>query len=418
MRPLPLRILALALALTGVALSGMLLAAHVSSAGSLVAGFCGESGSGCARVLESRWAVFPPAAPGTDVRHDGVPVAAIGLMYFVALVTWLSLVGVPGERRRELHRPLVHLVTVGCVASLGFLVVMARQLDAWCPYCVGLHAANLLLLVTLVVLRPRARWESSDPEHPRPRLVVGTLLTALFAGAFAWLAIERGALRAEIVEVKAFQSQLEVDASLIEARHLADTRFTKDDDARAEFDRVLRADDPRIPSDEGASFLLVVYSDVECPNCLEFDRLLSEQILPAFRGHLDVVYKHYPLVEQHEHAERAARAMEAARLQGRFWEMHAALLDRRLELAELDWGALALELGLDTGRFLTDLDSDPVRERVAEDQRLGRQIGVSGTPTVFLNRREVDRVSRNLVAFWRLRADALRRAREKRGQSW
>ena len=128
---------------------------------------------------------------------------------------------------------------------------------------------------------------------------------------------------------------------------------------------------------------LVEYGDFECPYC--------GQAEPAVRGlireygELRFVFRHLPLTDVHPHAQLAAEAAEAAHLQGKFWEMHDALLDHQGALNAPDLRRYATELGLDVTRFMADLRRHAGAYRVAEDIDSADLATVSGTPTFFIN---------------------------------
>ncbi len=130
--------------------------------------------------------------------------------------------------------------------------------------------------------------------------------------------------------------------------------------------------------------LVVGYADFLCPYCRRlrevFARLrevLGERYAYAFR--------HFPNERAHPGAELVARAAEAAAMQGRFWEMHDALFDHELPIAEAEVLEIAGALRLDLERFRRDMDGDAARERVADDLAAGRENGITGTPTLFID---------------------------------
>ncbi|MGB1072040.1 MAG: DsbA family protein, partial [Planctomycetota bacterium] len=133
---------------------------------------------------------------------------------------------------------------------------------------------------------------------------------------------------------------------------------------------------------------------------------------------LEVVWKHLPNTREHEYAQISAQALEAARIQGKFWELVDYLFERRKVLGTLDWSAVSAELGLETRKFLQDMESPEVKRRIAADAALGRKAGVKGTPGVFLNRRPVSRLMRKSPGFWEIQADSLREIRASRNQDW
>ena len=96
----------------------------------------------------------------------------------------------------------------------------------------------------------------------------------------------------------------------------------------------------------------------------------------------------------HPHAMEAARAAEAAGLQGKFWEMHELLFENQKawhEAANTEplFENYATAIGLDINRFKQDINSPVVDQRIRLDRERGQWIGVNGTPTVFLDGREV-----------------------------
>jgi uncharacterized membrane protein len=411
------------LALVGALLCASLTSAHLSGAGGLLAADCSDAGSGCGQVLASRWAVFPPADVA-DVRdgpaQTGVPVAALGLLYFAGLATWLAFVGLCRGQRAGWNHLVLQVIGAGCAVSILYAGIMLSQLDSVCPLCMGAHGANLALLAgffaALRSSRP-GRSDESSLEHPTPRLALASLMLGPCLGALLWQALQTGGTDSAAADLAARLDAIEQDAGLVELAYFADTRFTDNEQTRARFDGVKRPDDPTLPATDGASMTLVIFSDAECSACGRFERLLFDEIVPLFNGHLELVYKHFPL-PIHEHAESAARALEAARLQGAFWEYQALLDGYRERLGSVDHADLAATLELDVQRFLADWASPATALRVAADISYGKNLGVDGTPSVFLNRRLVDPLTRGLLGFWSRRARALREAREARDQSW
>jgi len=131
---------------------------------------------------------------------------------------------------------------------------------------------------------------------------------------------------------------------------------------------------------------LVEYGDFECPLC---GRAYPElkRVLEDLGSKVRFVFRHFPLNEQHPHAEHAAEVAEAAGAQGKFWELHDLLYQRQAALADADLVAYARELGLDAERVRTELTAHAHRARVREDFLCGVASGVSGTPMFFINGR-------------------------------
>jgi Na+/H+ antiporter NhaA len=134
-----------------------------------------------------------------------------------------------------------------------------------------------------------------------------------------------------------------------------------------------------------APVTLLEYGDFECPYCGRAEPFVRE-LLREF-GDVRYVWRHLPLVDVHPHAQLAAEAAEAAAEQGAFWEMHDLLFQHQDALDPKDLSRYAAELGLDTERFIQDLQEHTRAARVAEDIDSADLSGVSGTPTFFINGR-------------------------------
>lgn len=138
-----------------------------------------------------------------------------------------------------------------------------------------------------------------------------------------------------------------------------------------------------------APVTLVEYGDFECPSSRE--AITTGQALQREFGHeLRFVFRHFPLAHKHPHAVQAAEAAEAAAAQGKFWAMYATLFAHQWELEYGDLMDYAGQLGLDRTRFSEALNKHRYLDRVRTDVGTGRQHGVSGTPTFFINGRRQD----------------------------
>jgi protein-disulfide isomerase len=129
---------------------------------------------------------------------------------------------------------------------------------------------------------------------------------------------------------------------------------------------------------------IVEYGDYQCPHCGR-----AYHVMKAIRGHIGAplrfVFRNFPLSQIHAFAEQAARAAEAAALQGQFWAMHDALFEHQDELQMSDLLGRAADLDLDISRFEHDLHSEAVAARIRRDVASGLQSEVQGTPTFFIN---------------------------------
>ena len=134
--------------------------------------------------------------------------------------------------------------------------------------------------------------------------------------------------------------------------------------------------------------VLEEYGDYQCPPCGILFPVLK-QIEHEYGDQVRVVFRHFPLTKIHKNAMMAAQAAEAARNQGKFSQMHDRLYGTQngwkdLADARPTFIGYARELGLNLEQFTRDMDSTAVQQRITSDMQRGSGVGVTGTPTVFI----------------------------------
>ena len=139
-----------------------------------------------------------------------------------------------------------------------------------------------------------------------------------------------------------------------------------------------------------AQVTLVEYSDYECPYCKKFDGI-SKQVVEAYAGKVNLVYRHNPLPFHEPMASKEAMASECAAEFGgndMFWKYNDAIYEKTQSggngLTVDDLYAIAKTVGLNEGGFKTCLDSEKYKSRVQADLDNGELSGVNGTPGSFL----------------------------------
>jgi protein-disulfide isomerase len=134
---------------------------------------------------------------------------------------------------------------------------------------------------------------------------------------------------------------------------------------------------------KNAPVTIIEFSDFQCPYCSRVVPVLKE-IHDAYGDKVRVAFKHLPL-DMHPFAQTAAEAAMAANEQGKFWEMHDKLFANQQQLDRLSLDKYAADVGLNVPRFKAALDSGKYRERVKQDAAEAAKLGISGTPTLFVN---------------------------------
>ena len=144
----------------------------------------------------------------------------------------------------------------------------------------------------------------------------------------------------------------------------------------------------------GAPVTLEEFGDFECPPCGLLHPVLKTMAGEFGPTKLRIIFREFPLVPNHAHALVAARAAEAAGLQGKFWEMHDMIYENQKAWHEVFdarpiFEGYATKIGLNLEQFRQDNSNEIVERRIFLDGKRAHSLGVQGTPTVFMNGREV-----------------------------
>jgi protein-disulfide isomerase len=137
-----------------------------------------------------------------------------------------------------------------------------------------------------------------------------------------------------------------------------------------------------------AAVTIVKFEDFQCPFCKTVQPTFNE-LLKKYDGKVRVVHKDLPLEEIHPLARQAAEAARCAGEQGKFWEYHDQLYSQSPKLSAEDLKAAAQAINLNTASFEQCVAGGKYRAAVQKDLNDGAQLGITGTPTFFINGREM-----------------------------
>ncbi len=143
-------------------------------------------------------------------------------------------------------------------------------------------------------------------------------------------------------------------------------------------------DDPFL-GPEDAPVTMVAFSDFNCGFCRRFHTETLPVLLEMYPNELRYVYRDFPLVGGGEVGAAAAQAANCAGEQGAYWEYHEALYSGAFSLNQVGYMLAAEVLGLDSTALLQCLESERYIDEIIEDWNDGSSMGVSGTPTFFIN---------------------------------
>ena len=378
MRGMPMKRAAqatLALAIAGLAVSVTIAWVHARlEAQPAYISFCNVNQSvNCDRVLTSPYAHFAK-----------VPVAWWALASYVLQVA-LAIAVLRAERatrRRQAATLLFITAAWGAAFSIYLAVVSLGVLRTVCLLCSTLYVVNAGLWISTWVLMgssrvPRGAGAKVDRSwRSRTRLMITGAATAvaLFFIASLWTSGSASPTSADEIQrqypdVYRQYMSLPITSVNVPGGHTKGTP---------------------------GGVVIVEFSDFECGHCANAYHSLK-RVMARFGGNVQLVFHHFPLdascnpavrgTSIHRDACLAAVAAECAGAQDRFWPYHDILFENQSALDRESLITYADRVGLDRARFLACLDSDAARRAVEQDVRAGDQLGITSTPTFFLNGR-------------------------------
>ena len=137
-----------------------------------------------------------------------------------------------------------------------------------------------------------------------------------------------------------------------------------------------------VRGDRDAPLIIVHYGDFECPYSAALHLVLRE-IETRYDGQIATVFRQFPLPDVHRRALQAALAAQAAGKE--FWAMHDTLFANQNDLREADLLEYARQIGLDSADFRARFESAEMREAVETSVQGAKNIGLHGTPSLFIN---------------------------------
>jgi protein-disulfide isomerase len=139
---------------------------------------------------------------------------------------------------------------------------------------------------------------------------------------------------------------------------------------------------------EDAPVTIVKFEDYQCPFCKQVQPTVTE-LLSRYNGKIRLVHKDLPLDSIHPQARQAAEAARCADEEGKFWSYHELLYANSPNVSQENLKSYAKEVGIDVKAFDRCLGSGKFKAVVQRDLIDGAQLGVTGTPTFFINGREI-----------------------------
>lgn len=143
-------------------------------------------------------------------------------------------------------------------------------------------------------------------------------------------------------------------------------------------------DDDHKKGNHSGKIQVILYSDFQCPFCLNANFAL-DRLIETYQDKICIAFRHYPQIEFHEQSLLAACSAEAASNQDKFWEMHDLLFKNQKNLNPYMLYELAHSIGLNPDKFHQDINSPNTQDKIFFDIASCKDNGISGTPSFIIN---------------------------------
>jgi protein-disulfide isomerase/uncharacterized membrane protein len=425
--------IAIALFLVGAALSWALLQAHHGE-GSAGAALCGDGASGvsgCDAVNRSAWS-----------RFLGVPLAAIGLAFYLSLALLLLLGALAGgEALAGAGFVALALLALALLVDGALFGIQAFAIRQYCWLCLTTYSLNVAALVSLLPWRWARPAAAGQKAQPAGRALLAAWLAGSAAFALSGLALHqallaRASLRqatllgtpapaspapaipapapsaptaaspaaAPASEAERYKQEAARLQAILDDSQKLDQYFAEKAAREYAAARVQKIDLSDVPmkGPVAAPVTVVTYSDFLCPFCRSLAAGL-DGYLPKAQNRVTLFFKNYPLDQAcnpnmkrtvHEGACALALGAVCASRQGKFWPYHDRVFQTpppRPALADVE--RLGSQLGLDAAAFKACLASPQAKEALSREIAEAVAIGVEATPTVFINGKKLPRIN-------------------------
>jgi len=227
------------------------------------------------------------------------------------------------------------------------------------------------------------RFMIADPAHIQLGPVIPTLMHGVYSRILR-VSNDRGQSVAATIYTNATADQMILTQGQGQIYDLA-----KDPWEKIDLKPIHLEDRPSMGTPE-AALTIVEFADFECPFCARAFSTLETMVHSNYKDKIRVIYKSYPL-NSHPWAIRAALGAECARLQNpeAFWnfarDYYSSQGSITVKNIDAHIHATAKRLNLDVPTLEACMAGKAALARVEQDQKDGTAVGVTSTPTLFVN---------------------------------
>lgn len=358
-------------------------------------GMCGDGG-GCAEVNTSKYAKI---SLGEDRVAMPVSIPAVGFFFMMAILAAATLRTRAPKREQYLAVGIASFIPA-LAFGLYLLGVQALVLSKFCVYCLGLDAVTLLAACCAYLAHGGGVAAILRDLKSPPRNLIVVLVFAMLIANYKTYDVYSGWI--EAAQAPASDKTATKDKTPTRNPQEEQQALTEARKAVADFIASYPAIEAiELPTNvfDGAKgtldsgVVVTEFADFECPHC-KLAGFYVKDIAHRYGDRVGFVFKNYPLgtdcndnLKRNVHPDscEAAIGVQCAKRQGAFWPFHDSTFDNQGALGRSKLLSIAGQLSLDVDAFEECLEKDSLLAEVREQVAQGRNAGLSGTPTFFVN---------------------------------
>jgi protein-disulfide isomerase/uncharacterized membrane protein len=315
----------------------------------------------------------------------GIPLGVWGIGFFLGQL----VLGFLAFRRQAGHveskQGLVALTFLGATGSIVLAGISAFILGKFCLNCMGIYVV-CFTQVAIVLANKR----DALSEWQMPKALNGLVTSAITLGLVVLVHNWVGPMLSKpVAKTNSPSAQSGADAGLNFSTNKREVPID-----RSAYSGM--GEDFRNGPDD-AKVVIVEFADFQCPACKSaFEQL--KQVKKMYGDQVQLVFKNYPLDKTcnsaltsqiHPFACSAAALARCAGADGKFWEAATLLYEKQGEINAENIIKWASELGLSKEKYSACASSKDVMAKISDDVRVGNDLGVNSTPTIYINGRQM-----------------------------
>jgi protein-disulfide isomerase/uncharacterized membrane protein len=324
------------------------------------------------------------ASPYSEVA--GIPLGVYGIAFFTSLLVFnvmraaASRGGFVGRVASQTHAVMV---LVGVAVSIVLAIISAVSVKAFCLVCSGIYLVNILLAVSM----HRGRAQLARPFR-KGAVAVGGLIAFSITGISGWSYTQFvSTSKPKGLNPQSAQSLIQGDQARPSMAPRAARQLPL---SRSPYSGA--GEDYR-HGNEQAKVVVQEFVDFQCPGCAVLAATIKE-LKVKYGSRVLFVFRNYPLDNKcnhnisgmfHAHACAIATMARCAGQYGKFWEYAELAFSKQAEASAENAVKWARSTGLSQEAIDTCQKSQDILNKLRDDVALADQLGVTGTPTLFIN---------------------------------